>query len=115
MKAFGESEDIRPFSVDVPALEIDELKDRLRRARMAEKETVGDWSQGVPRADMDEMRRQWLEDYDWRRVETELNATGQWLTRIDGLDFHFIHARSERSDALPLLITHGWPGSVRSR
>jgi pimeloyl-ACP methyl ester carboxylesterase len=98
--------------VAVPETELDDLRDRLARTRWAEAETVDDWSQGVPRAYVHELCRYWAQDYDWRPVEARLNAAPQFTTRIDGLPIHFLHTRSPPAGALPLLITHGWPGSV---
>lgn len=103
---------IRPFHVDVPQAAIDDLRRRLLATRWPEKETVSDFSQGVPMATMRELVRYWASDYDFRRFETRLNALPQFLTEIDGLDIHFIHVRSPHADALPVIITHGWPGSV---
>ena len=137
---------IRPLQLAVPEHELDDLRDRLRRARLPEAETVSisagvagwsqgppnrsqgppnrsqgppnwsqgppNWSQGPPRAYIAELVRYWAEEYDWRRLEAELNAHGQGLTEIDGLDIHFLHIRSERPDAQPLVLTHGWPSSI---
>jgi pimeloyl-ACP methyl ester carboxylesterase len=101
-----------PFRVSIPQREIDDLRARLHNARLPETATVADWSQGVPLSVIEEARRSWLDDHDWHLLEEELNAYPQWRTPIDDLDVHFIHARSNRADARPLLITHGWPGSV---
>ncbi len=106
------SDEIRPFRIDVPDADLDDLRDRLRRTRWPEPETVGDWSQGIPLAYTRELCDYWLNDYDWRAGEARLNRFAQFRTEIDGVDIHFIHVRSPRGDALPLLITHGWPGSV---
>jgi pimeloyl-ACP methyl ester carboxylesterase len=103
---------IRPFHVDVPQEEFDDLRRRLQTVRWPEKETVTDQTQGVPLATMQELARYWGSDYDLQRFVTRLNAVPQFLTEIDGLDIHFIHAKSPHDDALPLIITHGWPGSV---
>ena len=103
---------IRPFRVDVPAAEIDELRRRLQATRWPEKETVSDGTQGVQLGTMQELVRYWASDYDFGRLERRLNALPQFLTEIDGLDIHFIHARSPHANALPLIITHGWPGSI---
>jgi epoxide hydrolase len=108
---------IRPLKVSVDEESLIELRDRLRRTRFPEKETVGsgtvlDWSQGVPLAYLKDVATYWEQSYDWRRVEAELNAHGQALTEIDGLDIHFLHVQSERADARPLVLSHGWPGSV---
>jgi pimeloyl-ACP methyl ester carboxylesterase len=103
---------IRPFRVEVPQAEIDELRRRLRATRWPEKETVRDQSQGVPLAAIQELVRYWATDYDFRRFEARLNAVPQFITEIDGLDIHFIHVKSPHDNALPLIITHGWPGSI---
>jgi pimeloyl-ACP methyl ester carboxylesterase len=103
---------IRPFRVEVAQADIDDLRRRLQATRWPEKETVADQSQGVPLATIQELVRYWANDYDFRRVEARLNALPQFLTEIDGLDIHFIHVRSPHEDALPLIITHGWPGSI---
>ncbi|HEY3162920.1 MAG TPA: epoxide hydrolase [Candidatus Limnocylindrales bacterium] len=108
----SDPEAIRPFRVDVPQADIDELRRRLRATRWPEKETVDDASQGVPLATAQELVRYWANDYDLRRFETRLNAVAQFLTEIDGLTIHFIHVRSRHEHALPVIITHGWPGSV---
>ena len=106
------SEAIRPFWVEVPPREIDELRRRLQATRWPEKETVADQSQGVPLATMQALVRYWANDYDFGRVEARLNAFPQFMTKIDGLDIHFIHVKSPHPDAMPLIITHGWPGSI---
>ena len=103
---------IRPFRVEVPQAEIDELRRRIHATRWPERETVADQSQGVPLATMRELARYWGTDYDFRRVEARLNALPQFITEIDGLDIHFIHVKSRHADALPVIITHGWPGSI---
>jgi pimeloyl-ACP methyl ester carboxylesterase len=103
---------IRPFTVNVPQGELDALRMRVEATRWPEKEPVPDQSQGVQSQTMYELARYWASDYDWRKVEAQLNALPQFMTEIDGLDIHFIHARSKNSDALPLIITHGWPGSI---
>jgi pimeloyl-ACP methyl ester carboxylesterase len=103
---------IRPFHVSVPEEDLVELRRRVQAARWPEKETVADQSQGVQLATMQELARYWASDYDLRRFEARLNALPQFITEIDGLDIHFIHARSPHENALPLIITHGWPGSV---
>jgi pimeloyl-ACP methyl ester carboxylesterase len=106
------SEAIRPFRVEVPRREIDELRRRLQATRWPEKETVADQSQGVPLATMQALVRYWANDYDLGRIEARLNAFPQFLTKIDGLDIHLIHVKSPHENALPLIITHGWPGSI---
>ena len=103
---------IRPFRVEVPDAEITDLRRRLQATRWPERETVSDHSQGVPLATMRELVRYWANDYDFGRVEARLNALPQFLTEIDGLDIHFIHVKSRHEHALPLIITHGWPGSI---
>ncbi len=109
---------VRPLHLRVPESELDDLRERLRRTRLPEAETVAgpdgrlDWSQGPPLAYVADLVRYWSEEYDWRRVESELNDHGQALTEIDGLDVHFLHVRSPRPDARPMIITHGWPSSV---
>jgi pimeloyl-ACP methyl ester carboxylesterase len=103
---------IRPFRVNVPDADLTELRRRIVATRWPEKETVADSSQGVPLASIQELARYWATDYDWRKVEAKLNALPQFVTTIDGLDIHFIHVRSREKNALPLIITHGWPGSV---
>jgi len=103
---------IRPFRIDVGDDVLADLKARLQRTRWPEAELVGDWSQGVPLEWMREICRYWAETYDWRAREARLNRFAQFTTEIDGLDIHFLHVRSPRADALPLIITHGWPGSI---
>jgi len=103
---------IRPFRVDVPEQDLTELRRRVTATRWPEKETVADESQGVPLAMTQELARYWATGYDWRRCEEKLNALPQYVTEIDGLDIHFIHVRSAPEDALPLLVNHGWPGSI---
>ena len=103
---------IRPFRVDVPEADLTELRRRIAATRWPERETVKDQSQGVPLAAVRELARYWAGDYDWRKGEAKLNAWPQFITEIDGLDIHFIHVRSKHDRALPLIITHGWPGSV---
>ena len=103
---------IRPFRVEVAQADIDDLRQRLRATRWPEKETVSDLTQGVPLATARELARYWADDYDFTRLATRLNAFPQFLTEIDGLDIHFIQAKSPHPNALPLIITHGWPGSI---
>src|SRR5712672_2054856 len=103
---------IRPFRINVPEEALVDLRRRLAATRWPEKETVDDDSQGVPLATIQELVRYWQTEYDWRKVEARLNAVPQFITEIDGLDIHFIHVRSKRENALPLIVTHGWPGSV---
>ena len=96
----------------MPESEFDDLRRRIQATRWPEKENVGDITQGVPLATTQELARYWADDYDMRRFETRLNAFPQFLTEIDGLDIHFIHVKSPHPNALPVIITHGWPGSV---
>jgi pimeloyl-ACP methyl ester carboxylesterase len=103
---------VRPFQVNVPEAELTDLRRRIDATRWPERETVTDHSQGVPLATMQKLARYWATEYDWRKVEARLNAHPQFMTKIDGLDIHFIHARSKHEDALPLIVTHGWPGST---
>jgi pimeloyl-ACP methyl ester carboxylesterase len=103
---------IRAFRVNIPDDKLTELRRRILATQWPEKETVADDSQGVPLATMQELARYWATDYDWRKVEAKLNALPQFATTIDGLDIHFIHVRSRHPNALPLIINHGWPGSV---
>lgn len=103
---------IRPFRIALPETDLADLTERLHRTRWPERECVPDWSQGAPLAYVQDLAGYWADEYDWRAREARLNSFDQFLTEIDGLDIHFIHQRSENPDALPLLITHGWPGSV---
>ncbi len=103
---------IRPFRINVPEEDLVELRRRIAATRWPEKETVADQSQGVQLATMQALARYWGTDYDWRTCEAKLNALPQFMTEIDGLDMHFIHVRSKHEHALPLIVTHGWPGSV---
>jgi pimeloyl-ACP methyl ester carboxylesterase len=103
---------IRPFHVDVPEAELTELRKRINATRLPEKEPVTDQSQGVQLATIQKLVRYWGTEYDWRKVEAKLKALPQFITEIDGLDIHFIHVRSKHDNALPLIVTHGWPGSV---
>ena len=103
---------IRPFRAEIPQGAVDDLRRRVRATRWPPRETVSDQSQGVPLATMQALVAHWGEAYDWRRGEAELNRFPQFMTRIDGLDIHFIHVRSRHRNALPLIVTHGWPGSV---
>jgi pimeloyl-ACP methyl ester carboxylesterase len=104
--------EIRPFRVDIPDEALDDLRRRIAATNWPEKETVADQSQGVPLAMIQKLARYWATDYDWRPCEARLNALPQFLTEIDGLDIHFIHVRSDHDDALPLIVNHGWPGSI---
>jgi pimeloyl-ACP methyl ester carboxylesterase len=103
---------IRPFTVEIPEAELEGLRARIAATRWPERETVSDATQGVQLATMQNLIRYWGTDYDFGRVEARLNAFPQFMTEIDGLDIHFIHVKSPHEDALPLIITHGWPGSV---
>jgi pimeloyl-ACP methyl ester carboxylesterase len=103
---------IRPFHVDIPEEALTDLRRRIAATQWPERETVADQSQGVPLAMMQELARHWATDYDWRVCESRLNALPQFTTEIDGLEIHFVHVRSEHEDALPIVVNHGWPGSV---
>jgi pimeloyl-ACP methyl ester carboxylesterase len=103
---------IRPFHINVPEADLAELRRRINATRWPEREAVADSSQGVQLATMQKLAQYWANDYDWRKVEARLNALPQFITEIDGLDIHFIHVRSKHENALPLIVTHGWPGSV---
>lgn len=103
---------IRPFHVNFPESDLTELRRRIAAARLPERETVTDFSQGVPLATTQKLARYWATEYDWRKVEARLNAVPNFITEIDGLDIHFIHVRSKHENALPVLISHGWPGSI---
>jgi pimeloyl-ACP methyl ester carboxylesterase len=106
------SEEITPFRIDVPEAELDDLRQRLRLTRWPDPETVDDWSQGVPLAYLREMCDYWLDSYDWRACEQSLNRFPQFRTLIDDVPIHFLHITSPEPDAMPLVMTHGWPGSV---
>jgi epoxide hydrolase len=106
------SDGVTEFRIEIPEAELRDLRERLERTRWPEAETVEDWSQGVPLAYMRELCRYWAADYDWRATEARLNALPQFRTEIDGVGIHFIHVRSPHPGALPLVITHGWPGSI---
>jgi pimeloyl-ACP methyl ester carboxylesterase len=103
---------IRPFRVDIPEEDLIELKRRISATRWPEKETVEDRSQGVQLRTIQELARYWANEYDWRQIESRINSYQHFMTEIDGLDFHFIHVRSKHDDAMPILIAHGWPGSI---
>ena len=102
---------VRPFRVTFPEADLIELRTRINATKWPERETVPDGSQGVQLALMQALARYWAADYDWRKVEAKLNSYPNFLTEIDGLDIHFIHVRSKHENALPLIVTHGWPGS----
>ncbi|HUR78120.1 MAG TPA: epoxide hydrolase [Acidimicrobiales bacterium] len=104
--------DVTPFSVDIADEQIEDLRDRLHATRFPEPETVEDWSQGIPLSYVQDLCTYWADEYDWRSREARLNQFPQFTTQLDDLNIHFIHARSPHDDALPLLMTHGWPGSV---
>ena len=104
--------DVRPYQLAVPEDDLHDLQRRLACARWPERETVADWSQGVPLEPLRKLVDYWRTDYDWRACEARLNGIGQFVTEIDGLDIHFLHVRSPHPDARPLILTHGWPGSV---
>ncbi len=104
--------DIRPFRIDIPQTQLDDLRRRIKATRWPDQETVSDESQGVQLNTMQELADYWGTDYDWRQVEKRLNALPQFMTTIDGLDIHFIHVRSRHENALPVIVTHGWPGSI---
>ena len=106
------SDAITPFHLAIPQGQIDDLHRRLDATRWPEREPVQDWSQGAPLANVQALCAYWRNKYDWRRIEARLNGFGQFKTPIDGLDIHFLHVRSPHENALPLLLTHGWPGSV---
>jgi pimeloyl-ACP methyl ester carboxylesterase len=103
---------MRPFRVNIAEAELTELRRRINATRFPERETVQDFSQGVPAATIQKLARYWGTDYDWRKVEARLNTFPQFITKIDGLDIHFIHVRSKHEKALPVVVSHGWPGSV---
>ncbi|TIL71569.1 MAG: epoxide hydrolase [Mesorhizobium sp.] len=112
LNAAATSSSIRPFTVNIPQEEIDELRRRIMATRWPDQETVADRSQGIQLARLQEIVRYWGTEYDWRKAEAKLNALPQFITEIDGLDIHFLHIRSKQPNALPLIMTHGWPGSV---
>ncbi|RWC29899.1 MAG: epoxide hydrolase [Mesorhizobium sp.] len=112
LNAAATSSSIRPFTVNIPLEEIDELRRRIMATRWPDQETVADRSQGVQLARLQEIVRYWGTKYDWRKAEARLNALPQFMTEIDGIDIHFLHIRSKHTNALPLIMTHGWPGSV---
>jgi len=103
---------ITPFTIDVDEAVLDDLRRRLHDTRWPERELVDDWSQGIPLGYVQDVCAYWADEYDWRAREAALNRFDQFTTTTDGLDVHFIHARSPHEDAVPLIITHGWPGSI---
>ena len=108
----AEDAKIRPFRISIPEEQLVDLRRRIAATRWPDRETVTDQSQGVQLSTVRELARYWATDYDWRKIEAKLNALPQFITEIDGLDIHFIHVRSKHPNALPLIVTHGWPGSV---
>jgi epoxide hydrolase len=106
------SDEVARFQIEIPEADLRDLRERLERTRWAEAETVEGWSQGVPLAYLQELCHYWAQEYDWRATEARLNDLPQFRTEIDGLGIHFVHVRSPYPDALPLVITHGWPGSI---
>jgi pimeloyl-ACP methyl ester carboxylesterase len=114
-RAFDQASDktaIRPFDVNVSETELTDLRRRINETKWPERETVTDATQGVQLATAQALARYWATEYDWRKIEAKLNALPQFITEIDGLDIHFIHVRSKHEGALPLIVTHGWPGSI---
>jgi pimeloyl-ACP methyl ester carboxylesterase len=111
-RAAEDNNAIRPFHVNIPEEQLVDLRRRIATTRWPDRETVTDQSQGVQLAKIQELVRYWGKDYDWRKVEAKLNSLPQFMTNIDGLDIHFIHVRSRHKNALPVIVTHGWPGSV---
>ena len=111
-RAATEDSAIRPYRINIPEEQLVELRRRIAATRWPDKETVSDESQGLPLATIQDLARYWQTNYDWRKVEAKLNALPQFMTEIDGLDIHFIHVRSKHDNAMPLIVTHGWPGSV---
>ena len=111
-RSVSEDKSIRPFTVRIPESDLVDLRRRINATRWPDKETVADNSQGAQLARLEELVRYWGHDYDWRKAEAKLNALPQFITNIDGVDIHFIHVKSKEKNALPLIITHGWPGSV---
>src|SRR5712692_9283330 len=106
------SDEIRPFKIQVSNADLEDLKKRLRATRWPDVQTVPDWSQGIPLEYLQKICEYWERDYDWRRIEARLNALPQFHSELDGLGIYFLHIRSPQSDAAPLILTHGWPGSV---
>ncbi|MFE7795489.1 epoxide hydrolase family protein [Streptomyces sp. NPDC057460] len=112
MSVTSDQHAIRPFTFEFPEADLKDLRARIEAARFPEKETVADQSQGTQIATMQKLARYWAKEYDWRKVEAKLNSYPQFITEIDGLDIHFIHVRSKHENAMPVIVTHGWPGSV---
>src|SRR5688500_9884011 len=111
-RATTENESIRPFRFRASDEELADLRRRILATRLPEKEPVSDFSQGVPLATVQKLAHYWATKYDWRKIEARLNALPQFITEVDGLDIHFAHVRSKHENALPIIITHGWPGSL---
>jgi pimeloyl-ACP methyl ester carboxylesterase len=111
-EATESTKSIRPFQFHAPQADLDDLKRRILATRFPEKETVADFSQGVPLVTIQSLAKYWAKDYDWRKVEARLNSFPQFITEIDGLDIHFMHIRSKQENALPIIVTHGWPYSI---
>ena len=111
-KQAGNKNAIRPFHANVPEEQLTELRRRIKATIWPERETVADATQGVQLATTQALARYWATEYDWRKIEAKLNALPQFITEIDGLDIHFIHVHSKHENALPLIVTHGWPGSI---
>src|SRR5690349_4589790 len=110
--AVSQNSEIRPFSVHIPDEALPDLRRRILAMSWPERETVADSSQGVQLATMQALAHYWATEYDWRKTEAKLNALPQFVTEIDGVEIHFIHVRSKHENALPLIVTHGWPGSI---
>jgi Epoxide hydrolase N terminus len=102
----------RPFTIDIPEADLEDLRARIAATRWPDKETVDDASQGIQLETMQALAHYWATEYDWRRCEAKLNSVPNFITEIDGLDIHFVHVRSKHEDALPVVVCHGWPGSV---
>src|SRR6478736_2257614 len=110
--AVSDAGSIRPFHANFSETAVADLRRRLENTRLPERETVSDYSQGVPLKTVKQVLKHWQTKYDWRKVEARINAVPNFITEIDGLDIHFIHVRSKHENAMPLIVTHGWPGSV---
>ena len=110
--AITEDKAIRPFRVNVPEEQLVDLRRRVMATQWPDKETVTDASQGVQLATMQKLAQYWASEHDWRKCEAKINAVPNFITEIDGLDIHFIHIRSKHENALPMIVTHGWPGSI---
>jgi hypothetical protein len=106
------NDNIRPFEISIAQSQLDDLKERLGNARFPESAPADDWQQGIPLDYVQELASYWRDQYDWRRCEKALNHYDHFITEIDGLDIHFMHIKSPRHDARPLIMTHGWPGSI---